>query len=361
MELLREEKLFTILLISALFLFIIDPSLGGRLPQLLKIDTLSAIISFLLISHLMELSGLFNRVILKLSRYRLSDRGFMLLYTLIVSLTAALIMNDTSLFIFTPFIIITAKTMKIDLEKSIVFTCIAANLGSALTPFGNPQNIIIWKHYHITLLTFLFTMTPFYLAGYILLALLIVISYKGRRLEVVRKGPPTLLNKLLLTTSTTLLLLNIILIELGYAVVGLLISIATILIVNRRLLYKVDIILILIFALMFIVFGELSLILKHIGVIEPLTNPINILVYSVVLSQVISNVPATIILLNHVRNWIPLAYGVNIGGLGLIIGSMANIIVLRISNMSLREFHRYQIPYFLIFLLVISTSMIISY
>ena len=65
------------------------------------------------------------------------------------------------------------------------------------------------------------------------------------------------------------------------------------------------------------------------------------------LSQLISNVPATVIFLGSKPEWLPLALGVNLGGNGLVVGSLANIIAIRISGIRMSDFHRFSMPYFL--------------
>lgn len=69
-------------------------------------------------------------------------------------------------------------------------------------------------------------------------------------------------------------------------------------------------------------------------------------VFSALLSQAISNVPATITLLGHVSSWLPLALGVNIVSVGLVTGSMANLITLRLAGLDINKFYRYFIPFF---------------
>ena len=64
------------------------------------------------------------------------------------------------------------------------------------------------------------------------------------------------------------------------------------------------------------------------------------------LSQLISNVPATVIFLGSKPEWLPLALGVNLGGNGLVVGSLANIIAIRISGIRMSDFHRFSMPYF---------------
>jgi len=96
---------------------------------------------------------------------------------------------------------------------------------------------------------------------------------------------------------------------------------------------------------MFIDFSEIPHLLNIQSLISMLT-PIQVYGLSLVLSQGISNVPATIALIRHTVYWRALFVGVNIGGVGFLPGSMANIIALRLSRMKTRDYHRYALPFF---------------
>ena len=101
------------------------------------------------------------------------------------------------------------------------------------------------------------------------------------------------------------------------------------------------------FMLMFASFNELSRLIPTAVLDHVLLSPISTYLFSIGLSQLISNVPATLIIENHVNNWIPLAVGTNVGGCGVITGSLANLITIRLTRCCLSEFHRYALPIFL--------------
>ncbi|RLG83267.1 MAG: hypothetical protein DRO39_08655 [Thermoprotei archaeon] len=107
------------------------------------------------------------------------------------------------------------------------------------------------------------------------------------------------------------------------------------------MLRGLDIPLLAVFALMFLDFGELATLLHNL--LNPfLTSPLITMLVAVTLSQAISNVPATIILSSAPRKlWRYIAIGVNLGGTGFILGSLANLILLRLTRVGLRDYHRY--------------------
>ncbi len=353
-----REKLLTILLILYVILLLYDREFLFKSTSYLEANTLSLIISLLLVSRGLEFSGFFSRVskwILEASTGSIAKLS--LLIVLSSAISSAIIMNDTSLFIFIPFII-TLSRYTGRLDYLLVITTISANIGSSLTPIGNPQNIILWQYYELGFIEFIYSMLPFFTTSLALLLLYLIVTvkklYHGEYCKRT-KIPRIRLNLKLFLTSIILLLINIILAQLGLQVYGLLLTIFILLIINKDLVLGLDYALILIFALMFMDFREISYIIDHINLIPQLYNNLHIIMLSSLLSQVISNVPTTITLIEHVpvSHWKALAVGVNLGGVGFLTGSMANIITLRMGNINVRIFHKYALPYFIILFQVV--------
>ena len=267
---------------------------------------------------------------------------------LVVTISSAVIMNDTAMFVYVPLIFTISKIAKIDLPKAVVAIALAANIGSALTPIGNPQNIIVWRTYKLSIFEFVRSVSPYILLWITLLIAFIWIGSRNRSLEILPM-PRVRINRGLMYISTLLLILNIILVEKDYSWVGLVIAISVLAIIGREALFSLDVALIAIFALIFIDFKEVSFLLSSYIKLEPST--IKIIILSAGLSQAISNVPATVMLASRNLPWFPLVIGVNLGGTGVIIGSLANFIAVRISGIGIGKFHRYSIPYFLVALL----------
>ncbi|WP_461863796.1 SLC13 family permease [Thermococcus sp.] len=330
-----------------LILVVIDSSLPARTFRLIDYESLASIISLLAVSRGIEMSGIFSRIapgIIKLSRG--SEVRMMVLITSVVAASSAVIMNDTAMFIFVPLVLLLSRITGTDKGRSVVLTAIAANVGSALTPVGNPQNIIIWRRYGISIHRFILAVLPYVLVWVILLLAFVYLSGKNRRIRLFAI-PRVRINKQLLAASVILLIFNIILIQLGHAIESLVITLAVLLLVGREAILSLDIALVFIFALIFIDFGEISFLISSMLHSLPGERPAAVVLLSAGLSQIISNVPATVLLLPAKMPWLPLTLGVNLGGNGIIVGSLANFIALRISGIGLKEFHRYSVPYFL--------------
>ncbi len=332
-------------------LLVIDNTLASRISCLVDLNTICILFTFLLVSKILEDSGLFNRAsisMLKLSHSKL--RRAIIFLLIVTSFTAMLIMNDTAIFITVPLAIAIARISGTDESKLVVLTSIAANIGSMTTPIGNPQNIIIWSRWKIPFTYFIQYMMPFFLTAFFTLILYTIAIVPDHKIK--DKPPQVVMNKKKAVLGIILFALNLTMIETLQPALALLITLFILFLTYKRILKTIDYTLVLIFILMFIDFGEISHLLslyKHFT----LSDSTQIYLASILLSQIISNVPATILLENKVTNPYPLLVGTNIGGVGLITGSMANIIALRLSSTSTSEFHKYQLPYFAFTVLVL--------
>ncbi|MEB3806216.1 MAG: anion permease [Desulfurococcales archaeon] len=354
-SLVAGEGLLSLLAVLYLALFVVDRGLPSRTLEYLSLDTLSVIVALMMVSRGLELSGVFNRLAVALVESagysRLRVHVFMIALS---ALASAVIMNDAALFIFIPFALSLSSYLG-GADFLLAAVTIAANVGSSLTPIGNPQNIIIWHSYNLGFMEFTRAMAPFSALSLLLLVAYSAIHHRRSRASPVGgRGmlPRVRLDKPLFTASLLLLVADIILAQLGLQAYGLALTLAVYLVVNRMVVYGLDYRLILIFMLMFIDFREVSHLLRCWSQSPLAGGSVEIIVLSAVLSQLISNVPATITLIDHIprSQWRYLAIGVNLGGVGLVIGSMANIITLRLGRLDQATFHKYTLPYFAILL-----------
>ncbi len=336
-----------------MLLSILDRSLPRRSLGLIDYESLAAITSFFVISRGLELSGVFTRVAQRMIALSgNSEFGVLCMLITVVSASSAVIMNDTAVFVFVPVALALSRASGIDLPKAVTMVAIAANVGSALSPLGNPQNVIIWRTYRLPIWRFVCSMFP-----YVALWLAVLAAYAriagGGELKI-RPMPKIRVNRALATTSALLLVTNVVLVEVGLSPFGLMLTVLVMAVAGREALLSLDASLLAVFALIFIDFREISHLLPEIGLECTAATAI---LLSAGLSQITSNVPATVLLSHHLP-WLPLAVGVNLGGNGVVIGSLANLIAVRVSGIKLRDFHRYSLPYFLVALVL---TLVISY
>lgn len=226
----------------------------------------------------------------------------------------------------------------------LTWMTIAANLGSMLTPIGNPQNLFIYAHYHLTLAEFLSITAPITVLSAVLL-FLASYTLEDRPL-MLRFAKPSGIPRLriaLLLLLFALCLLNVLrLLPISFLLA---IVIPACAFLDRKAFLEVDYKLLALFLALFIAVGNLT----HIPGLQE--RPAELLAghefwISLLLSQVVSNVPATVMLSPYTENYTALLLGVNIGGLGTFIASMASLISFK-AYLSMR-FH-FARAYFLVF------------
>ena len=240
-----------------------------------------------------------------------------------------LIANDMALLTFLPlgyFVLSTTSN-----EKYMAFTFImqniAANLGGMLTPFGNPQNLYLYSRFNIPVGEFMSIM----LLPFVISVVLITVSC-----FVFVKSEPLTLKSEAKTPDKKRVILYSILFTLAIAIVfrgipywiGILVIPPVLLFVDRKALKMVDYPLLFTFVAFFIFSGNVSRIEAVRGVFEYLMDK-STLLFSVLSCQVISNVPSAILLSNFTENYPALLVGVNIGGAGTLIASLASLITFR--------------------------------
>ena len=201
---------------------------------------------------------------------------------------------------------------------------IAANLGGMLTPFGNPQNLYIYSKFNIPTLEFMGIMLAPFLIAVAMLTLSIFffpkekLTLKGTEYFVFK--PKRSAIYLVFFTISILMVFGIV----PY-VIGLIVIFAAILILDRYALLRVDYPLLLTFFMFFIFAGNMS----RIGAVRDVLSSLlekNTLIFSALSCQIISNVPSAILLSQFTDNYRELLLGVNIGGTGTIIASLASLI-----------------------------------
>lgn len=252
---------------------------------------------------------------------------------------AMFLTNDAVLLTLVPFTIFV--TIHTHMEKHaltiVMLQTIAANMGSALTPMGDPQNIYLYAYYEIPFRSFLSVTFPITLMGFILITLSTIILIPHVKCELNLKAPSVATKKLflyfLILINALLGVLRVIPIE--YTLV---VTIFFVIFFGHHLLKRVDFLLLLTFTSFFIFTGNLSEITWIKDTIQGVLNSrLSVFFSGLIASQFISNVPAAVLLSTFTSKdyWQPLLQGVNIGAMGTIIASLASLITFKYV---LREF-----------------------
>ena len=269
-------------------------------------------------------------------------------WPLAAALLSTFLTNDVALFIVVPLTITLKRLCEIPVNRLIIFEALAVNAGSLLTPIGNPQNILIWGRSGLSFAGFIAQMAP--LAGAMMLTLLLLCwcCFPGKALQYHTGVQTPEWKPRLVWSCLGLYIVFLTALELKQELWGLVIVAAGFALLARRVVLSVDWTLLLVFMAMFIdvhLLTQLPALQGVLGNVSHLSEP-GLWLTAIGLSQVISNVPSTILLLNYVPPSLLLAWAVNVGGFGLLPGSLANLIALRMANdrRIWWRFHLYSIP-----------------
>ena len=246
-----------------------------------------------------------------------------------------LIANDMALITFLPlgYYVLSSTDQKGHMAFVFVMQNIAANLGGMLTPFGNPQNLYLYSHFEIPTAEFVAIMFPPFLAATVLI-ILCCLFVKPEKIDLSEKEdyrlPPTrtVLYLVLFAVSISVVF-RVVPYLLGTAVVVL-----ALIVLDRKALLKVDYGLLMTFTCFFIFAGNLARVELVHTLLSSLLERSTLLV-SILSCQIISNVPSAILLSRFTTDYSSLLLGVNIGGTGTLIASLASLITFR--EYTLRE------------------------
>jgi Na+/H+ antiporter NhaD/arsenite permease-like protein len=204
---------------------------------------------------------------------------------------------------------------------------IAANLGGMLTPFGNPQNLYLYSKFNIPTGEFVSIMIVPFLIAIFLITLCCLIFVKNEEIKIegepIKLPPLRTIIYLLLFALSILIVFNFIPYQLGLIVIFI-----SIFIMDRHAIKQVDYPLLFTFVFFFIFAGNMARIEGVRNLFSFLLEK-NTLVFSVISCQFISNVPSAILLSQFTNNYRDLLVGVNIGGAGTLIASLASLITFR--------------------------------
>lgn len=324
-----EIVLVTALLLALVSSFFVRP--GKQYISYIDFRVLVLLLCLMLVVAGLKELGIFQIMGEKMCLHASNTRSLALTFIMLCFVSSMLITNDVALITFVPFSMYVFSLIDANdlLVRLIVLETIAANLGSMLTPIGNPQNLLLFSKGNMSVGAFLMHMLPLTLLSLIIIILL-TISMQNRSLNnFCVESNTTVSNKKMLVAYFVLFLIclgNVFHLYSHWIVAA--IVIVSIFFIDKTLFTKADYSLLFTFIGFFIFIGNM----KQIDVIQDWLSHIimgNELLIGVLASQIISNVPAAMLLSGFTTDYKSLLYGVNLGGLGTLIASMASLISYR--------------------------------
>lgn len=245
--------------------------------------------------------------------------------------------NDVALLTFVPITLLVCSRANLNACDLIIFETLAANLGSCVTPMGNPQNLFLFSYYKFGVGDFFVnTLKIGIISAFLLIGIIYTVTRKNiKQIENDNNSVNVRLNwKFVLYLLDFILTLFTVFHLVDYKIT-LIITIAVIAVCNFKLFVKIDYSLLFTFAGFFIFTGTISTVESFSNFLKSvLDNPLKTYIAGILTSQIISNVPASLLLSGFTSNGKELLLSVNVGGLGTLIASMASVISFKLYNNS---------------------------
>ena len=321
----KSETVLCIAAVLAVVSMVFNPP-GPAYAGYIDWETLAMLFSLMAVMKGFQKAGLFIWLGNCLLRRTDTTRKMLFVLVFLPFVCSMVITNDVSLITFVPFALVVLHMAGQDwlVVPLVVLQTVAANLGSMLTPMGNPQNLYLYTRSGMSFLELVGLMLPYAALSAICLALLILrcdsVPVQAAPVQSKLVPPQTLA---VYGAGFVLCLLAIFDLVPPLAVAA--VVAVVLLFYDRGVLAKVDYSLLGTFIAFFVFIGNLGSVAWFKDFIATVLEGRVVLV-SVLASQVISNVPAALLLSGFTNDWQGLLIGCNLGGLGTLIASMASLI-----------------------------------
>ena len=350
---LKSEWLLLLFAALGLLLAALDPQPLAAYRRWLQWPTLAGLLGLLIAIQGIRDSGLVQHAAVSLVARAHSLRGLGLLLVGATALLSMALTNDVSLFLVVPLTLAIGGISNLPVARMVVLEALAVNAGSTLSPIGNPQNLLLWQHTGLPFLRFAAAMLPAAAVMFALLAALTLLWLPRGRVALAPARIDGRVDSVRLGIGSLLALLGMVLLmEYHRAPLGAVLLLGLFALLARRSLARVDWLLLLTFAAIFLGLGHFAELpaVRHALDRFDFRDPSTLYAGGIVASQLISNVPATVLLLDRAPDAVALAVAVNVGGFGAAIGSLANLIALRLAKQpqGLRLFHLVSVPFLLV-------------
>lgn len=317
-------------------------------------NTITLLLGMMIIVSTLKLEGFFSLIASKTISYSHSRNKLLIIIVFITGIASAFLVNDAVVLLFTPIIISICRKTNLNPIPYLIAEILSSNIGSAMTITGNPQNMLIGISSNISYVDFLIKLLPISIIGMLIIVLVVKLFYRKHFQEMgklefqsdykydFKKMRISVLIFLLVILGFffgKILSLSIPIIALMGASLILLFGKAK----PSSVIKDVDWVLLLFFACLFILVSSiqsLGLLDRFINIElnENLSSIIGLHSLSLVMSQILSNVPYTVLMtplmevVNNENLWLALASSATLAGNATIIGAMANLIVIESSE-----------------------------
>jgi Na+/H+ antiporter NhaD/arsenite permease-like protein len=346
-----KEPVLAILVFALVVLQAVHPRAWMSLPALVDWQTVLTLAGLLILTKAIELSGFLMWAAHRLVHHIHNERTLALLLVALAAALSTVLTNDVALFAVVPLALSLHRLAPLPIKRLVIVIAISVNAGSILTPLGNPQNLFLWQRSEVAFSAFVWALLPLCAALMVLLGIVTVAMFRATPLDLSGDAEEHRVDRTLCIVSAIAFAVFVALADAHHAGPALAVIAAGFLLWRRDVVFRIDWLLLLIFVLMFIVLRSAAALPSIHQAIAQLGigTPVRAFAAGALLSQGISNVPAAIVLAEFSKDWRALAFGVSVGGFGIAIGSLANLIAVRLSGEKgmWMPFHMVSLPFWI--------------
>lgn len=323
----KDRILQITVLITVVSLFFARPRFED-----INFHTLYSVAAMLTIIQIYAYLHVLDVLAYKLTSIADNTRKLNMLFTLLAVISGMFLGNDITALTLIPLYLNIAKKYKLPQILPVTLIGMGVNIGAAFTPWGNPHNIFLVSRYDVNAVQFFAWSVPYLVASLIILGIVFVFIPK-EKIPVQKTESIKISWRPTLITTAVFIFFFFGVFRIVNIVWPMLISILLALLINPRIMLKIDYALLLTFTGFFIFISDIQQIPALVGAIHMMVHSETSTYFASILSsQIMSNVPSTILVGKFTTYVEALFLGSNIGGFGSPIGSMANMLVLKTFN-----------------------------
>lgn len=323
----KDRILQVTIVITIISLFFARPRLAD-----INFHTLWSVAAMLTIIQIYAYLHVLDVLAYKLTSIADNTRKLNILFTLLAVISGMFLGNDITALTLIPLYLNIAKKYKLPQILPVTLIGMGANIGAAFTPWGNPHNIYLVSRYDVSAVQFFSWSVPYLIAALIILGIVFFFIPK-EKIPVQKTESIKISWRPTLITTAVFIFFFFGVFRVVNIIWPMILAIVLALLINPRIMLKIDYSLLLTFTGFFIFISDIQQIPAIVGAIHMLVHSeISTYFASILTSQIMSNVPSTILVGKFTTYAEALFLGSNIGGFGSAIGSMANMLVLKTFN-----------------------------
>lgn len=360
----NETVLSVAVILAVISSFFIKPDI--EYLNYIDFRTLGLLFCLMAVMAGLQKTGVFSFMAENLLKKIHSTKSLIFILVMLCFFFSMLITNDVALITFVPFTFTVLDMLGSDIKNKaiipvVAMQTVAANLGSMLTPIGNPQNLYLHGISGLGVGEFMLLMLPYTVISFVLLSAWALLRKGKGGVKIIFNDKTQIKNKGKVVIYCALFCVCLLTVAhaLDYRIM-MLVVIAMTAAADYRIFARVDYTLLLTFTAFFVFIGNMGRIPMFSNYINSIINGRECIT-GILSSQLISNVPAALLLSGFTDNIRPLIVGVNIGGLGTLIASMASLISFKYIGRENKSVRGSYLLYFTVVNVIFLAVLLIAY